>query len=1252
MFKKSLLLSTLLLSMGAQGASGSEDKPLLKPFAYEDKVNYVIAKDAENATNNYFVQLRDLPAAFIKSSGSKTKSGKLNLKSSAMQSKMKQLKQQQSSFLTNAKSKVGGSLDIRHRYSVAFNGFSMELTESQAEKLLEMPEVLKVVRQTTYEMQTDVGPQHVGADIVWEPAEGIGAKGEGVIVGIIDSGINTDHPSFASSGDDGYTHTNPNGSGVFFGDCVDDQTLCNDKLIGVFSYDSITSLYEGVRPENGIDYNGHGSHVASTAAGNVLNDLPYYGRGSGETSEGEPIAGTNIAQMSGVAPHANIISFQVCLPTSGCAMDAMLQAVEDSIVTGVDVINMSIGPSGQGPHPWLDPLDMGFLAANEAGIFTALSAGNSGSGNSTVGHLAPWTTQVANATHGRIFTKTVNSSASAATQLTEISGVGGVSNEVTAEIIYAGDISAFNTQCNFLPFRDYPEIEGKIILCDRGSYSLFRMSENVSAHGGLGVVIRNMPESETELHSLPYVVPGIQINEVDGNALFNWMQSEVNPEITISAGTADVDPSKANILNATSSRGPNSNYPNLLVPHVSAPGTEVYAAFTDEQPFHGLPAPSDYAFLSGTSMASPHVTGAAALMKQLHPDWTPAEIQSALMMTANTSMLKEDAATPADIWDRGAGMIQVDKAVNAGLVLDVRPNEYLESDPAASGDPTTLNTAYLVDANCPGTCRWTRTFRATQDGVWDFAMNGRNFSIDALTIEPATVEVAAGDEVTVEISATFKEFAADDWIDTSVIAVPTATGATPLVLPMRIKPLVAEIPKQVKQDYYWNEAGFDIEGFMFRRPEQILINNTPLTKAQSFTVEAGQDSSPLTPFDDLTDGVAYFIYELEEATNAPIDFIISGATNADNDIFIGIDNNNDGVPQSIERVCVAATNANVGERCQISGQTPGKYWVMVWNYEGSTEGTDSITVDIVENGDNVVAMNAVAASTGVPFLDFPVSILWQGMIDTGSNYYGSINILEQDLFSGSYVERGTTQLILSQKGKAVDVSLSKEQISIGESFDLTVDFSGNTLNEDFTIELKIELNDGFELLQSVDGVEFESGVLTVKHDVSANDSTTSTLTIPLALSAQLSGNFVHNYTVKTTRNDNQQKGLLEQYNPNTAPEVFATVDQSEVFEGDTITLSSSGSDAEGDDLTYTWTQVQGPSAFSGTKSGQNQTVTAPTVEGSATLAFDVVVSDGEFNSKSVVMVTVNDAPKGGGGSSSWLLLFLLSSVIVSRRLKL
>jgi subtilisin family serine protease len=1245
MLKKTLISSCLVLSLTSVVAESSNDF-VSKPFAYENKVNRVILKDAVNATDNYFIQLRSLPAAFM-SGSAKTEKGKLDFTSTIVQKRVSTLAAKQKSFLTSVKAVTGKVPKVRFSYTKAFNGLSLELTEVQAEKLLEMPEVLKVIRQIPYKMQTDVGPKHIGADKVWSQNLGYGMKGEGITLGIIDSGINADHPSFAAKGGDDYMHANPNGSGNYFGDCVTYADLCNDKLIGIYSYEAVTASFDDVRPHTGIDYNGHGSHVASTAGGNVLRDLPYYKAGTGEVSQGEPIQGSNISEMSGVAPHANIVSFQVCGATGGCSMDAMLKAIEDGIEAGVDVFNMSIGPDGEGPHPWEDALDMAFLAANEAGIFVALSAGNSGSGASTVGHMAPWTTIVANATHGRYFDKSVNAASNATTTFPEIKGSGGIDSSVTGEVVYAGQNSWFSwiRQCNISEgdLGRLPDLTGKIVLCDRGNISLYEKAANVKALGGIGIIIRNYPGSGTPLYSVAYPIPGIQINETDGNDLLTWIENEAIAEVTISAGSAEVDFNQANVLNATSSRGPNSRYPDLLVPHIAAPGTEIYAAYTDEQPFHADPAPSDYTFLTGTSMASPHIAGAAALIKQVNPTWTPAQIQSAMMLTANSTMYKEDGTTRSDMWDRGAGMIQVDKAVSSPFIMDVSYDAFYSSDPAKGQDATTLNTAYAVNANCTGTCTFTRTFTATQDGEWDFyKVFDRNWNV-SLSFEPASLDVVKGESYTVEITAEISRYAPDEWQETAVEIVPNGnSGQSSVYLPVRVKPLVAIVPQKISQDYYWNESGFDIDSFMFRRPAMISFTNGPLTKGISHYLVAGQDSDLSTPFDDIEDGVAFFTFE-NDGGSQNIQFIISEANNADTDLFIGLDSNFDGIPQEVERLCASASVNNVGESCTIDGTIPGNYWVMVWNFEGNTtEGEkDSITVDVVKSTqDNLMSFNAIR-SNGVPeYLSVPVSVLWSGELEDNANYYGTINVFEEDEATGLLSSWGSSSLSIYQKGEAVSLNMSANEVTTGEPTELVVNFAPNTLAEDIIFTAELTLDSSFSVLGDVEGITVSGNNIMAEVAVLANTEQVTKLVIPVVMTTATSGDLSHDYYISSSKNDKTWQGELTQVNLNTPPSLTVSKDiKHSANEGQSVKLSAKAVDAEGDELSFEWRQVSGVSAFLSTKSGANLNVTMPHVEASNTLIFEVTATDGELTATKRVSVRVEK--KSSGGAAFGLLVLLL-----------
>src|SRR5690606_11500707 len=197
-----------------------------------------------------------------------------------------------------------------------------------------------------------------------------------------------------------------------------------------------------------------------------------------------------------------------------------------------------------------------------------------------------------------------------------------------------------------------------------------------------------------------------------------------------------------------SSRGPVNSLPDLIKPDVTAPGVDIFAAYAN---------PSDFNFVSGTSMSSPHNAGAAALMMALYPDWTPAEIQSAMMSTALTSgVLKEDGVTPATPFDMGSGRVDLSVAALAGLVLDETKANYQAANPNTGGDPKTLNTASMGNSACATSCSWTRTFGSTLDAAQEYDVSVTMPAGFTATVTPNNFKIPAGgsQDVTVTVNVT------------------------------------------------------------------------------------------------------------------------------------------------------------------------------------------------------------------------------------------------------------------------------------------------------------------------------------------------------------------------------------------------------------------------------------------------------------------------------------------------------------------
>ena len=652
------------------------------------------------------------------------------------------LEQVQSESIDAVSSLVGRRAAIQHRYAYTFSGYSVELSREEAARVASLDGVKRVTVSKTEWPDTDAGPAWIGAPQVWDgSATGISAQGEGIVVGIIDSGINHDHPSFAAMGGDGYTHTNPLGSGTFLGYCdTVDPTFCNDKLIG--AYDFVAALSSSPNElDSPEDENSHGSHVASTAAGNFTD----------VTFAGLPVG------ISGVAPHANIIAYDVCADDVGCPNAATVAAIDQVVADGIaSVINYSIGRTDGNNDPYGDPPSIAFLNATAAGVFVAASAGNSGPGPATLGHNEPWVTSVANMTHNRLFANNVSITGpmpvpGEVTSIPSIQGTGPeLTADVTGEIVYAGDVDGANFEgCAAFPADSFL---GSIALISRGSCSFADKLTNATDAGATAVIVFNnrsgaaivMGNLETS------TIPSVMIRQTDGDAIVDFLGSASE------AATAQIDLATSQNLaqpgdsmTESSARGPNEEV-DVLKPDVGTPGQRVLAAVSS---LIGLDEP-EVGLLTGTSMSSPHTAGSAALLKQLNPSWSPMQIKSALMMTAkNTDVFLSDETTPAGPFDRGNGRVQVPLAAQTTLVMDESAGNFAAADPASpTVDAKDLNLPSYQNSACFPSCTFTRTVRNATSGVQSYTLSGTSDSGLSFSFNPASFTLGTGLSRDVEVT--------------------------------------------------------------------------------------------------------------------------------------------------------------------------------------------------------------------------------------------------------------------------------------------------------------------------------------------------------------------------------------------------------------------------------------------------------------------------------------------------------------------
>jgi uncharacterized repeat protein (TIGR01451 family) len=656
------------------------------------------------------------------------------------------LERRQAQFTAAMQARVGREVDVLFRYQVAYNGLAVRLTPGEAQALASLPGVVSVRPEVIRYPSTDVGPAWIGAPGLWDGTAtgGLpGTKGEGIIIGVLDTGINFDHPSFADMGGDGYNHTNPLGSGNYLGWCNPahpnyDAAVhkCNDKLIGAWDF-----TLDG---NKGEDTHGHGTHTASTAGGNVT-----------VATVAAPTT-TIVRDISGVAPHANIVSYDVCTP-DGCPISALLAAIDQAVADGVDVINYSIG--GGANDPWRDDDSLAFLAARDAGVFVASSAGNDGPGASTVSSPAnaPWVLTVGASTHNRHF----------ANSLTGMSGGGSPAPaDMPGESITAAygphRIVHAKTKGDALCLQPFPAgtwTQGEIVVCDRGVNARVAKAENVKAGGAGGFVLANTAAESEGLSADAYALPGVNLGYAASELLRAWLDSGTGHMAGIAGTVLDIQASSGDLMGDFSARGPNGPLPGIIKPDVVAPGLAILAGSMNGIEFEAM---------SGTSMSGPHAAGAAALLKALHPSWSPAEIQSALMTTASTAnMLKEDGSTAATPFDYGAGRIDLGQASRAALVLNETLAGYEAGDPALGADPGAMNLPSMANDDCAGSCSWMRTVRSVL-GVpttWTATIVGAPPHLP-ISVSPSSFGLGPGAETTLGVTADTSAFnAALDGID-------------------------------------------------------------------------------------------------------------------------------------------------------------------------------------------------------------------------------------------------------------------------------------------------------------------------------------------------------------------------------------------------------------------------------------------------------------------------------------------------------
>ncbi len=606
---------------------------------------------------------------------------RLDLEAPGSRLALDQIRSRQDEALAAWSRAAGRPIEPLYRYSVTLNGVAVELTTEEAEALSKLPGVVRVQRGSRLRIASDAGPAWIGATGIWDGSGtgGLpGTQGEGIVIGVLDTGIALDHASFADVGGDGYNHVNPRGSGNYVGWCNPgnpnyDATLhCNDKLIGVWSWPD-----SGNNPR---DDQGHGTHTASIAAGNHVT---------------ANLAGVLSRPISGVAPHANLIAYDVCDSDGYCPSYVLVAAIDQAVADGVDVISLAIADYQD--SPWFDSVSLALLSARGAGVFVAAALSDDYEIGSPAD--APWALGVAATSHNRRFITTLAGLAGGSNPPPDIQGISYTSSYGQAAIVDAGHYGSYDCSSPF-PAGTF---HGEIVVCTYYYYeSEITAGQNVLAGGAGGVVLAEAFDPGFVAAPVANVLPAIRLSANDSSTLFNWLSSGTGQSGRITATTAVLNATFADHLWPDSPAGPGYNPINVLKPDVAAPGRDILAAHITG---------TGFGVLSGTSMAAANAAGGAALLTALHPGWTPAEIQSALQTTAVN--VTHDDGTPTVAYEVGGGRLDLSAAARAGLVLDETTQHFQAADPNNGGDPKTLNLAGLANDYCLLTCVWSRTVTST-----------------------------------------------------------------------------------------------------------------------------------------------------------------------------------------------------------------------------------------------------------------------------------------------------------------------------------------------------------------------------------------------------------------------------------------------------------------------------------------------------------------------------------------------------------
>ena len=809
--------------------------------------------------------------------------------------------------------RVGPGTEKLYSYRYSLNGFAARMSDVQAEKIRHLPEVLHVWEDEIRPLATNNSAEFLE---LFDNDDGLrgprGLSGEDVVIAFIDSGVARNHPALNDSKQSGPSICESSWADVSFlgawlcrehksspltllydapedwnGTCeegdgwtVDD---CNNKLIGARYF------FDGAVASGPIDdgeffsprdVDGHGTHTATTAAGNRTNASAF---------------GTFLGRIQGIAPRARVAVYKACwlrpdTTRATCNTSDLALAIDTAVGDGVDIINYSVGNTRRDVTA---PDDLALMAATRSGVLAVVAGGNEGPALGTIGSPAgaPWViTTAASSRDGQhaLEAMEVLTPASIAGRyaVKEASFTPALSVEgpIEADLVLVDDDDDTLADGNpgttidaCEPLVNDGDISGNIAFIERGGCEFVTKIRNAEDAGAVAVVVFNIagdPIVMTRLSLQTAVgIPAVMVGQADGDLMLGELEAGETVEVVLNKSLFLTVEDTGNKLGTFSSRGP-APIDDILKPDVTAPGINILAGFTPDAA--NTNSGESFGFLTGTSMAAPHVAGVAALLKQAYPDWSPAALKSALMTTAYQDVTLQDSDNSANPFDFGAGHIAPNEAYSPGLVYETSNDEYdavacgIDSPAVDASRCASLETAGLslagADMNQPsiamsriiGEQTVTRRVTNVSDTSGTYTAGIENPPGMAVTVSPNSLSLGPGQTGSFDVTVRYQDGPLDLWRFGSLT---WESDEHTVRSPIAVKPASLLAPGEATGFGGSGSASFPVTfGYNGAYTARVHGLRLPLVVSGTFI---GQDPDKLfEPVENPANGVTVHVYDV------------------------------------------------------------------------------------------------------------------------------------------------------------------------------------------------------------------------------------------------------------------------------------------------------------------------------------------------------------------------------------------------------